>query len=166
MIAELYTLSRSFSWYLEDLGGGGKIISQCQGELHFYAFHIAGKAEKICLVALIRNINMYFFSVLICLIPLCKFPSVSIHLMQDFWKMRRYVQSRRTEWLFMGESLGQGYGLVYYCILPSLRPLVEICNFHFFREDDFQGCVGVAENVPQGLTSANALLLETSLKDL
>lgn len=109
---------------------------------------------------------MYFFSVLICLILLGKFPSVSVHLMQDFWKMRRYVQSRRTEWLFMGESLDQGYGLVYYYILLSLRPPVEIYNFHYFREDNFQGCVGVAENVPQGLTSTNALLLETSLKDL
>lgn len=115
---------------MEDLGEGGKIISQCQGELYFYAFGIAGKAEKICLVALFLNINMYFFSVLICLILLYKFLSVSIHLMQDFWKMRRYVQSRRTEWLFVSESLGQGYGLVCYYILLSLRPLVEIYDFH------------------------------------
>lgn len=98
-------------------------------------FQIAGEAEKVCPVALILNINMYFFSVLICLILLCKFLFVSIHLMEGFWKMRRNVQSRRMESLFISESLGQEYGLGCY-ILLGLRPLVEIYNSHFSRASE------------------------------
>lgn len=36
----------------------------------------------------------------------------------------------------MSESLGQGYGLVCYYILLSLRPLVEIYNFYFSRASE------------------------------
>lgn len=36
----------------------------------------------------------------------------------------------------MSESLGQGYGLVCYYILLSLRPLFEIYDFHVSRASE------------------------------
>lgn len=70
--------------------------------------------------------------------------------------MRGCVQSRRREWLFMSESLGQGYCLMYDYILVLWFSFPQriLC----IREDNLSGCARVDKYLPLGLTSEDSFV--------
>lgn len=182
MIAELYILSipslifRGPGWRWEDnflvpRWAAFLCISHSRSwQNRFFAMSNRPlKAEKLCLLALIFNIVMYFFGVLICLLLICKFSSLSVNLLQ-VWKSKSMCAVKEKRMFFYEWIIRSGVWPTIRLYFTQSETFVvtffetSSWNLQFpylqgiicIREDNLQGCVGVAKYVPLRLTSAKS----------